>query len=413
MLKASWKLVCAELFDCWYPAVGSMTMQAADDMFCYEMGAPDPSGPDIVPSAEVTEVDMGEVFSDDVFVPSEVEVPKAFSEKTPQEILLSALLVDDPQLNFRVKSRRIGSKRKCCIEEDRANILQWLVTFSDSKSFADSIESFLTTHTSHALRITLTKGLRNFFDRCYSKQSGKSIRDVRRDITDGAWKALNWEFYMRWLFLSRLHHDLYQYNDDIGGYARIEVPVGSVLRKDMVTLRMDKVFTNVPGVMTTHQTSAFRDNPVIKKHRERNSSVEVFKKALQNTDEFRWDVTEFKKWAKDTAASLGAVAYSLGIEINENPSEYGRVHRHCMFSGSPLPHEHPWARADVKLVTASVKQLIFNGAVPHVSALYSKNGKGNLQIVQRGHYYVQGPKTGQVFAEGFVWNRRMRPMEDR
>ena len=180
---------------------------------------------------------------------------------------------------------------------------------------------------------------------------------------------------------------------------RVAVPEGTVLPEELKPLS-NAMVDKVSGVMTTHQCDDFMDEEEVKHHSMLRSPPKVLMGVITRLTAFVMLVNTLLAWARDKAKEIGAEAFSVGIELNPKPKSYGRVHLHVMFSASPIPHMHPWARIEPKMISCYIKQLVFRGKVPHVSTLKSKNGKGCQKLVQHGHYYVQGPKEGQLYCFG-------------
>ena len=77
-----------------------------------------------------------------------------------------------------------------------------------------------------------------------------------------------------------------------------------------------------------------------------------------------------------------------------------------------LDEAHPWAKPSVDKLTCTVEQLLYKNTVPHVSTIWSRNGKGLHTLVRQGHYYCSGPKVGQLYCCGFTRDQPMFPFKD-
>ena len=101
---------------------------------------------------------------------------------------------------------------------------------------------------------------------------------------------------------------------------------------------------------------------------------------------------------------------SVCLEVCTHPDRYGRCHYHVFWSIDVLDEPHPWAKPWAELFSCEMEQLVYGSKVPHVTTVYSKNGKGNHFICRNGHYYCAGPKVGQLYAVGFTRGEPMNPI---
>ena len=200
--------------------------------------------------------------------------------------------------------------------------------------------------------------------------------------------------------------------NDLGDKERLPIPEGMRLPKRPGAY-VKKVFKNAPAVMSTIQESALMNTPEVQQARRDKLSIRELCKVIQGMPLFKILCDEITTWALGKAEEIGAASVSVGFEICPNPKTYGRCHYHTLFSVDVLDEPHPWAKPWVELVTCTVEQLIYKNSVPHLSTIYTKNGKGFHTLCRNGHYYCVGPKIGQLYCCGFTRGHPMEPFKER
>ena len=354
-----------------------------------------------------------EAVFQEAFVPSTDTITKPFAERTPFEIFWTALRRDHPEVNFVQTRRRVTTKGYADMASERSIILEKLLREPQTEA-RKLIENFFVSFTSRRKQEENGRAVRNVFDRRCAEQAGTTIRSWRScPEANEAWSKLDAEDRSRWLFLTHLHNDLFKFDEALGRVERIPFPAG-VEVPDAYQPVTDRVFGPVPGLMITLQLDAFMATQEIKDLGAAGGPLPVLIGELRRLDACHILQLELGNWAKEKCREIGGQCYSWGIEACARSQCYGRCHAHVMISTSCIPHMHPWARPEPSVVSAKVRQLTFRGKMPHVSVLKSKNGKGWINLVQHGHYYVQGPKEGQVACFGEDVNYgEILPLRDR
>jgi len=356
-----------------------------------------------------------DIFGTDTFEPTPSLEEKPFNSRTDEEIYAIAIRIDWPQLNFLFPLTRQKKKTKRTEESDRSLILHYLLSSEYVLAdMADRIDSFFDMHSHYEKYRCYKRDAKTVFDRCVSQQACMTIRDFREGRGKELWESQSGDKRKRWQFLAYLHNCMYIKEADAHAVrTRIPVPPGVEFPDKDPKLLRTKLFSRVPCILCTHQTDAYRDDPAVAEAEKQNLGLMELAEEMKTFNEYESDVKKHVAWALQKGKELGAATVAVGIELCHRPDHYGRVHRHTLFGIDILPNAHPWARADHVLLTCGVDALVYEDKFPHVSSIYSKNGKGHEGLVRNGAYYVIGPKKGQIFSACYVHQMPVQPFLDR
>ena len=309
-------------------------------------------------------------------------LPTAVTDTSVAGLISVAVHLDDPQLNFPYRPRRITGKQSVALDIGLFLGRLQRRPEADCNYPANHYQRKLGWHA---------------YQRVLALTTGKPIRAVLRE-TRLRWQEASIASKNAWAFIAVLHSQLYT---RAPGRALVRVPLPTGVCVSTHT-RMsgtveDPVVAEGFGVLLTYHTNLGLHDAGTRHLVSMQLSPDKLVSALQQKQLYSDAFLEFQNRVQVVAAELGLPSHAASMEYCFHSVDTGRVHFHAFLG--PAVSFWGW-QLEQKRIIFLRSQLVYGGLTPHVQVMRPRGRHGVTLSACHGMYYVLCPKQGQLFASG-------------
>jgi hypothetical protein len=306
------------------------------------------------------------------------------ADLSPAGLIAFAVKLDDPELNFPDRRRRLIGKRN--VRDDHGLLLGRLQRSPQSEC--------------HFPATWRDKKLgRHAYHRVYVRAVGKHISANKAEVRD-LWREADAISKTSWGFIAVLHSQLYT---KAPGCAMRRVPApstpaGAPIRSARSCVA-DPIVADYFGVLLTYHTNLGLQDSATRHIVRQNPSPAMLVQALQEKALYSDAFKAFEGRVQVLAAEAGFVNHAASMEFCLHSVDKGRVHFHA-FLGPAISF---WGWKQVhRQIQLCQSQVVYGGVIPHAQEMKARGRNKVTLSACHGMYYVLAPKEGQLFASGTV-----------